>query len=239
VASILAAILPELVSRLGEVPASYPLPAEQARLRLFEAVGELIAWSALDRPVLLVLDDLHLADAASMALLAYLGRRLPEQPAFVLGTRRGAPASARLDATVEGLDRRGIMAPELVLAPLPAGAVHAIVAGAAPTLDADELTRLQYRYLDLRRPEMARVLRLRARLNAIIRGYLDERGFVEVNDRQGNPRKFPLLTLSVGVATTKNRHFSHYGEAVAIATEMKQVAKARQGSGFAIDRRSG
>jgi diguanylate cyclase (GGDEF)-like protein len=66
-----------------------------------------------------------------------------------------------------------------------------------------------------------------------------ERGFVEVNDRQGNPRKFPLLTLSIGVATTKNRHFSHYGEAVAIATEMKQVAKARQGSGFAIDRRSG
>ena len=60
-----------------------------------------------------------------------------------------------------------------------------------------------------------------------------------MNDRQGNPRKFPLLTLSVGVATTKNRRFSHYGEAVAIATEMKQVAKARQGSGFAIDRRAG
>jgi predicted ATPase len=38
-ASILATILPELVLRLGELPASYPLPPEQARLRLYEAVA--------------------------------------------------------------------------------------------------------------------------------------------------------------------------------------------------------
>ena len=65
-----------------------------------------------------------------------------------------------------------------------------------------------------------------------------ERGYVEVNDRQGNAKKFPLLTVSIGVATTKHRRFSHYGEAVAVATEMKQVAKTRAGSAFAIDRRS-
>jgi hypothetical protein len=66
-----------------------------------------------------------------------------------------------------------------------------------------------------------------------------ERGYVEVPDRQGNARKFPLLSVSIGVATTKHRRFSHYGEAVAVATEMKQVAKARSGSAFAIDRRAG
>jgi diguanylate cyclase (GGDEF)-like protein len=66
-----------------------------------------------------------------------------------------------------------------------------------------------------------------------------ERGYVEVNDRQGNPRRFPLLTVSVGVASTKNRRFTHYGEAVSVATEMKQVAKTRTGSAFAVDRRSG
>src|SRR2546428_496911 len=66
-----------------------------------------------------------------------------------------------------------------------------------------------------------------------------ERGYVEVNDRQGNPRRFPLLTVSIGVATTTNRRFTHYGEAVAVATEMKQVAKTRAGSAFAVDRRSG
>ena len=64
-----------------------------------------------------------------------------------------------------------------------------------------------------------------------------ERGSVEVLDRQGNMRLFPLLSLSVGVATTAARTFSHYGEAVTVANEMKQVAKAQPGSAYAIDRR--
>jgi len=64
-----------------------------------------------------------------------------------------------------------------------------------------------------------------------------DRGSVEVLDRQGNMRLFPLLSLSVGVATTAARTFSHYGEAVTVANEMKQVAKAQLGSAYAIDRR--
>jgi diguanylate cyclase (GGDEF)-like protein len=64
-----------------------------------------------------------------------------------------------------------------------------------------------------------------------------ERGSIEVRDRQGNLKSFPLLTLSVGVATTDNRRFNHYGEAVAVATEMKQFAKSQVGSSFALDRR--
>jgi predicted ATPase len=38
-AGVLAAILPELALRLGDLPESYPLPPEQGRLRLFEAVA--------------------------------------------------------------------------------------------------------------------------------------------------------------------------------------------------------
>jgi diguanylate cyclase (GGDEF)-like protein len=64
-----------------------------------------------------------------------------------------------------------------------------------------------------------------------------ERGSIEVRDRQGNLKSFPLLTLSVGVATTENRRFGHYGEAVAVATEMKQFAKSQPGSSYAFDRR--
>jgi hypothetical protein len=59
-----------------------------------------------------------------------------------------------------------------------------------------------------------------------------------VRDRQGSMKSFPLLTLSVGVATTENRRFGHYGEAVAVATEMKQFAKSQTGSSFAVDRRA-
>jgi diguanylate cyclase (GGDEF)-like protein len=63
------------------------------------------------------------------------------------------------------------------------------------------------------------------------------RGFVEVEDRKGQMQKVPLVGVSVGVATTSKRAFAHYGEAVAVATEMKQFAKRDVGSSYAIDRR--
>jgi aspartyl-tRNA synthetase len=49
----------------------------------------------------------------------------------------------------------------------------------APELPAEE-TRLQYRYLDLRRPAMQKTLLLRHRITKVLRDYFDELGFVEI-----------------------------------------------------------
>ena len=66
-----------------------------------------------------------------------------------------------------------------------------------------------------------------------------ERGWIEVENRRRQLERFPLVTISVGVASTAARRFGHYAEAVATATEMKSLAKQQHGSSWAVDRRVG
>jgi diguanylate cyclase (GGDEF)-like protein len=64
-----------------------------------------------------------------------------------------------------------------------------------------------------------------------------ERGYLLVLDRQGHERKYPLASVSIGVATTERRRYTDPREVVAVANEMKSVAKGRAGSAVAVDRR--
>jgi diguanylate cyclase (GGDEF)-like protein len=66
-----------------------------------------------------------------------------------------------------------------------------------------------------------------------------EAGVIEAVDRRGEAQRYPLVGMSVGVASAAVRRFAHFGEVVAVATEMKQAAKRDEGSSYAIDRRSG
>jgi len=65
------------------------------------------------------------------------------------------------------------------------------------------------------------------------------RGYVEAEDRRGEPQRFPLLSISIGIASTAARRFAHRAEAVQVATELKNFAKRTPGSSYALDRRSG
>jgi PleD family two-component response regulator len=63
------------------------------------------------------------------------------------------------------------------------------------------------------------------------------RGCLDLRNRRGVMQSFDLVTVSAGVAVSTQRVFSDPREVVAVATEMKQVAKSSPGSVVAVDRR--
>jgi hypothetical protein len=76
-----------------------PAPAEDpvvARFSWQRAVGAYLAEVARRGPLLLVLDDLHAADAETLALLAFLVTEPVAQPVLVIGTHRTTAVSGPL-----------------------------------------------------------------------------------------------------------------------------------------------
>jgi DNA-binding response OmpR family regulator len=65
------------------------------------------------------------------------------------------------------------------------------------------------------------------------------RGFIDVPDRNGENRAFPIVSISIGVATNRTRVLGSRWEASSLAAEMKEVAKGELGSAYAVDRRVG
>ena len=99
---------------------------EGARTQLSLDLAEVIAAAAAQRPVLVVIDDAHQADASSLRLLADLAPALRAMPAVVLVTARDG------DQDWHGrLDLRGaLLRPGLVISlpPFEAGDVAAVLA---------------------------------------------------------------------------------------------------------------
>jgi DNA-binding SARP family transcriptional activator len=130
--------LARLVPRLG-LRGRDP-PEEFDRVRLYEAVVSAVAEAAADAPLLLVLEDAHLADGASLALLAHLGRRLHNLASLLIVTRRPV-AREPLDAAEEHLAGAGVLRTRIVLAPLHDPDASALVRAANAALDPEAVRR--------------------------------------------------------------------------------------------------
>jgi eukaryotic-like serine/threonine-protein kinase len=83
-----AQMLPELRELLPDLPEPPAVESEGARFRLFEAVRSVLLTAAQDRPVVLVLDDLHAADEPSLLLLRFVVREIAASRLLVIGAYR-------------------------------------------------------------------------------------------------------------------------------------------------------
>ena len=66
----------------------------EARFRVFDRAAETLRKRSADRPLVLVLDDLHAADESTLTLLLLIAQRLRTLPLFIIGTHRDAEARA-------------------------------------------------------------------------------------------------------------------------------------------------
>jgi tetratricopeptide (TPR) repeat protein len=114
-AGTLAELVPDLRSLL-DLPAYERAPAELQRRRSFEAVAAFVRGLAAQQPLLLAVDDLHLAGASTLELLHFLLRRLHGDRVLVL-------AGVRAEEGAEALAALAGAGPVLELGPLPAAAV--------------------------------------------------------------------------------------------------------------------
>ncbi|MBI4219476.1 MAG: AAA family ATPase [Chloroflexi bacterium] len=78
-AGVIVEAVPEMVDLLpGVDPAPRLEDMDAARFRLFETVSSFIRRAASTRPVVIVLDNLHWADASSLRLLEYVAQAIEE-----------------------------------------------------------------------------------------------------------------------------------------------------------------
>lgn len=112
-ASELVKLVPDLAQRVPGLVPSPPLEPDQERLRLYHNATRFLTELARTQPVVVAMDDLHWADAATLQLLSYLARNIRTERVLIVGTYRDVevdrahPLSSTLtEMTRERLYRR-------------------------------------------------------------------------------------------------------------------------------------
>ncbi len=107
-AAELAQMLPDVGELLGEVSPPPALEAEGARFRLFDATAAFLRRASAEEPLLIVLDDVHAADAPSLLLLQFVAGELADARILIVCAYRdvGVGSDARLASTLRELARQ-------------------------------------------------------------------------------------------------------------------------------------
>ena len=121
----LATVLPQLATEVGRPDTGDPT---QGKLRLFEAIVGMLRVAAEQGGLLLILEDLHWADASTRELLDFMTRRLKNSRILVLATYRSEEVDRThpLLPTIQGW-RRTQLAQVVDLEPLSAERVGDMV----------------------------------------------------------------------------------------------------------------
>jgi DNA-binding SARP family transcriptional activator len=94
-AAELAQLLPELRELFSDLPEPPAPESEGTRFRLFEAVSSLLRSATGDRPLVLMLDDLHAADEPSLLLLQFVAREIADSPLLMICAFRDVDPAMR------------------------------------------------------------------------------------------------------------------------------------------------
>ncbi|WP_327737819.1 AAA family ATPase [Streptomyces nojiriensis] len=141
-AAALSPLLAEGPPAAGRAPVGEDVAA--GRFRLHRAVGRWLGEAARGRPVAVVLDDLHWADAETLALLSGAADLPPGTALLLVGAYRPEDTDGRLDDTLAGLARRSPA--RIALRGLTEEAVAEVVrAVGGPQVDAEVMAALAER----------------------------------------------------------------------------------------------
>jgi transcriptional regulator with XRE-family HTH domain len=103
----IASLAPELAGHLQSLPPLSDQLPEARQVRLFRAIAQAFETVAEDAALLIVVDDLHWVDAASLQFLHYLSRHIAQRRILLMLAYRGedAAAESRLAALLSNIRR--------------------------------------------------------------------------------------------------------------------------------------
>ncbi|MGI8857833.1 MAG: helix-turn-helix transcriptional regulator [Thermomicrobiales bacterium] len=131
----LAKLLPALGRLLPDLPPAPEIEPEREKRRLFQALAQFLTGLAATQPLLLIVEDIHWSDDASLEFLLYFARQIVGAPVLLVLTYRSDEVHPALAHFLAMLDRERLAA-EFALARLSPTEVdamlRAIFQGGAP-----------------------------------------------------------------------------------------------------------